>query len=152
VYSGWIIAAWHTEGDNPCATSHARALKSVPPSWYTPAKLTTRYNFPPAQGNGQAVGILEFGGGFFEQDLEKFCKLTGGPVPIVKPISTDGSPTTARDGAEGEVMLDVEIVAGCCPNSTIVLYFANWSEQGWIAALDAVTQDKENDPGVLSVS
>jgi kumamolisin len=133
-------------------TSHARAMKGVPPSWYTPAKLAKHYNFPSAQGDGQTVGILEFGGGFFEQDLEKFCKLTGGAVPVVKPISTDGTPTTTKDGAEGEVMLDVEIVAGCCPKSTIVLYFANWSEQGWIAALDAVTQDKENDPGVLSVS
>jgi kumamolisin len=133
-------------------TSHAKALTTVPASWYTPAKLATHYNFPSAQGNQQSVGILEFGGGFFEQDLEKFCKLTGGSLPVVKPISTDGTPTSAKDGAQGEVMLDVEIVAGCCPKSTIVVYFADWSEQGWITALDASTQDKENDPGVLSCS
>ncbi len=133
-------------------TSHARALTAVPASWYTPSKLATHYNFPSGQGNGQSVGILEFGGGFFEQDLEKFCKLTGGTVPTVKPISTDGAPTSTKDGAEGEVMLDVEIVAGCCPKSTIVVYFADFSEQGWITALDASTQDKENDPGVLSAS
>ena len=93
-------------------SSHARALTAVPASWYTLTKLATHYNFPAAQGNGQTVGILEFGGGFFEQDLEKFCKLTGGVVPVVRPVSTDGTPTSAKDGAEGEVMLDVEIVAG----------------------------------------
>jgi len=133
-------------------TSHAKSLTSVPASWYTPAKLAKHYNFPATQGSGQCVGILEFGGGFFEQDLEKFCKLTGTPVPTVKPISTDGTPTNAKDGAEGEVMLDVEIAAGICPKSSIAVYFSNWSEQGWITALDAVMQDKENDPGVVSVS
>jgi kumamolisin len=132
--------------------SHARALTSVPASWYTPAKLATHYNFPSGQGNGQAIGILEFGGGFFEQDLASFCKLTKTAVPTVKPVSTDGTSTSAKDGAEGEVMLDVEIAAGCCPQSTIVLYFADFSEQGWVTALDAVMQDKENDPGVVSVS
>ena len=133
-------------------TTHAKPLTAAPASWYTPAKLASHYNFPSAQGTPQAVGILEFGGGFFEQDLEKFCKLTKGTVPQVKPISTDGTPTSAKDGAEGEVMLDIEIVGGFCPQSTIVVYFADWSEQGWITALDAVAQDKENDPGVVSVS
>lgn len=133
-------------------TSRGRTAKSVPASWFTPAKLAAHYNFPAGQGNGQSVGILEFGGGFFEQDLESFCKLTGTAVPTVKPISTDGTSTSAKDGAEGEVMLDVEIVAGCCPQSTIVLYFAQFTEQGWVTVLDAVMQDKENDPGVVSVS
>jgi kumamolisin len=133
-------------------TSDAKSFAAVPASWYTPSKLAAHYDFPTGQGDKQSVGILEFGGGFFEQDLEKFCKLTGGQVPTVKPISTDGTPTAAKDGAQGEVMLDVEIVAGCCPKSTIVVYFADWSEQGWITALDAATQDKENDPGVLSAS
>jgi kumamolisin len=133
-------------------TSRARALTAVPASWYTPAKLAAHYNYPAGDGSGQAIGILEFGGGFFEQDLAKFCKLTGTAEPTVKPISTDGTSTSAKDGAEGEVMLDVEIAAGCCPKSTIVLYFADFSEQGWITALDAVMQDKENDPGVVSVS
>jgi len=129
-----------------------KSLTSVPSSWYTPAALATHYNFPAGDGTNQTVGILEFGGGFFEQDLESFCNLTKTAVPTVKPLSTDGTPTNAKDGAEGEVMLDVEVVAGVCPESTIVLYFADWSEQGWITALDAVTQDKTNDPGVVSAS
>jgi kumamolisin len=74
------------------------------------------------------------------------------PVPEVKAISTDGTPTNSKDGAEGEVMLDVEIVAGLCPKAKIVVYFASWGEQGFITALDAAYSDQENDPGVISVS
>ena len=125
---------------------------SVPTSWYTPAALAAHYDFPSGDGSGQVVGILEFGGGYFEQDLRQFCGLTRTGVPTVRPVSVDGTPTNARDGAEGEVMLDVEVVAGACPGSTIVLYFAAWSEQGWIAALDAAIHDTGNSPGVLSAS
>jgi len=138
---------------NPARTnSHVRDTVSIPASWYTPPQLAKHYNFPAGDGAGQVVGILEFGGGFFQNDLNNFCRLASTPVPVVKTVSVDGISTTARDGAEGEVMLDVEIVAGSCPKSTIVVYFAHWSERGWVSILDAVIQDKANDPGVLSIS
>jgi kumamolisin len=125
---------------------------SVPQSWYIPSQLAKHYNFPAGDGTGQTVGLLEFGGGYFPNDLKKFCKLAGVTVPKVIAVSTDGTPTDSKDGAEGEVMLDIEVVAGVCPKANIVVYFAQWSDQGWITALDAVMKDKENDPGVLSVS
>jgi kumamolisin len=132
--------------------NHSRALSSVPSSWYTGSKLATHYNYPAGDGSAQTVGVLEFGGGYFEHDLAKFCTLAGTAIPQVKPVSTDGTSTSAKDGAEGEVMLDVEVLASVCPKSTIVVYFSAWSEQGWISALDAVIQDKENDPGAISIS
>ena len=130
----------------------ARIPQSVPAAWYTPGQLAARYHFPSGNGAGETVGLLEFGGGYFAQDLKKFCALAGVAMPAVKTVSTDGTATDAKDGAEGEVMLDVEVVAGVCPKATIVVYFADWTEQGWIAILDAVTQDGVNDPGVVSVS
>jgi kumamolisin len=133
-------------------TTQAKALTAVPASWYIPSQLAKHYNFPPGDGSGQAIGVLEFGGGYFEQDLQKFCKLAGVAMPEVKAVSTDGTVTAAHDGEEGEVMLDIEILAGICPKSTIVAYFAHFTEQGWITALDAVIADKQNDPGVVSVS
>jgi len=138
---------------NPASSnSHVRDTVSIPAAWYTPPQLAKHYNFPPGDGAGQVIGVLEFGGGFFHNDLNNFCRLNGTPVPVVKTVSVDGISTTAKDGAEGEVMLDVEIVAGACPKSTIVVYFAHWSERGWVSILDAVIQDKMNDPGVLSIS
>jgi kumamolisin len=122
-------------------------------SWYIPSELALHYSFPDGDGQGQTVGLLEFGGGYFEDDLKKFCKMANvSPVPEVKAISTDGTPTNSKDGAEGEVMLDVEIVAGICPKADIAVYFAGWGEQGWITALDAAYSDQENDPGVISAS
>jgi kumamolisin len=73
-------------------------------------------------------------------------------MPTVKAISVDGTPTSQHDGTEGETMLDVEVIAGACPKAKIVAYFAHFSEQGWIAALDALMQDHANDPGVVSIS
>ena len=132
--------------------SKSKTLR-IPASWYVPSQLAAHYNFPAGDGSGQAVGLLEFGGGYFPSDLQGFCKLADvSSMPTVVAVSTDGTATNSRDGAEGEVMLDVEVVAGICPKSTIVVYFAEWTEQGWITAMDAVMQDKAHDPGVVSVS
>jgi kumamolisin len=131
--------------------AHARIL-SVPSQWYTPSELGSHYNFPSGDGSGQTVGLLEFGGGYFADDLKKFCKLVGVAMPKVNPVSADGTATNSHDQAEGEVMLDVEVVAGLCPKANIVVYFAQWSEQGWISALDKSIHDNKNDPGVLSIS
>jgi kumamolisin len=128
------------------------ALSKIPSTWYKSAELAAHYNYPKGDGQGQTVGILEFGGGYFPADLQEYCKLANVPVPTVKPISTDGTSTSAKDGAEGEVMLDIEVVAGVCPRATIAVYFAKFSERGWISALDAAMQDHENNPTVLSVS
>jgi kumamolisin len=125
---------------------------SVPSSWYLPSDLATHYNFPSGDGSGQTVGVLEFGGGYFPDDLQQFCSLANIAMPNVVTVSTDGTATDSKDGAEGEVMLDVEVVAGVCPKANIVVYFAAWSEQGWITILDAAVQDTTNNPGVLSIS
>jgi kumamolisin len=125
---------------------------SVPDSWYLPKELGTRYNFPPGDGTNQAIGLLEFGGGYFPGDLRNFCSLAGIPQPTIVPISVDGTSTGAHDGAEGEVMLDIEVVSGVCPKSSIAVYFAHWGEKGWIKALDAAVHDTKNNPTVLSVS
>ncbi|HET6176454.1 MAG TPA: S53 family peptidase [Candidatus Sulfotelmatobacter sp.] len=133
--------------DDPSASS------PVPSTWYLPSELASHYNFPAGDGTGQTVGLLEFGGGYFPSDLRQFCQLAKiATPPNVTVVSTDGTPTNSKDGAEGEVMLDVEVVAGVCPGANIVVYFASWSEQGWITILDAATQDETNNPGVISIS
>ena len=134
------------------AASH-KPLTSVPSAWYTPSELAAHYNFPSGDGSGQTVGLLEFGGGYFPTDLAEFCKLANiAAPPTVVALSTDGTATNVKDGAEGEVMLDIEVVAGVCPKAKIAVYFAQFTEQGWITAVDAAVHDQTNDPGVLSAS
>ena len=120
--------------------------------WYTSDQLAAHYNFPPGDGAGQTIGLLEFGGGYFPADLKKFCKIASVAMPRVVVVGVDGTSTTKRDGDEGEVMLDIEVVTGACPKASIVVYFAAWTEQGWIAALDTAIQDAKHDLSVVSVS
>jgi kumamolisin len=132
--------------------AHARDVSSVPADWYIPSELAKHYNFPPGDGSGQTVGLLEFGGGYFPADLQQFCDTAGVAMPKVVTVSADGTSTSQRDGAEGEVMLDVEVVAGICPKATIAVYFAHFTEKGWIRVLDTVLRDSKNNPTVLSIS
>lgn len=121
-------------------------------SWFFPAELATIYSFPDGDGSGQTVGILEFGGGYFEDDLATFSQNANIQMPTVRTVSVNNTPTDQRDGAEGEVMLDVEVVGGVCPAATIVVYFSTFDENGWISALDAAVHDAENPLSVISVS
>lgn len=134
------------------AKDHSLA-RSVPSNWYIPSALAAHYNFPSGDGSGQTIGLLEFGGGYFADDLKTFCSLANIPTPpTVTTISTDGAPTDSKDGSQGEVMLDVEVVAGICPKAHVAVYFAEPTDQGFVTAVDAAIHDDKNDPGVLSIS
>jgi kumamolisin len=139
----------HTAAMHATAVAKAKA-KSHP--WFFPADLAGIYNFPNGDGTEQCIGLLEFDGGYFESDLQAFCQAANVPMPTLVPISVDGTPTNQMNDAAVEVMLDVEVVAGVCPKATIPVYFSSFTEKGWINALDAVIQDKQNDPSVVSIS
>ena len=121
-------------------------------SWFFPAELATIYSFPAGDGQGQTVGLLEFGGGYFASDLTTFCQDAGVSVPTVQAISVNNTPTNQKDGAEDEVMLDVEVVAGVCPAATIVVFFSTFDEGGWVDAIDTAVHDTQFPLTVLSCS
>ena len=121
-------------------------------SWFFPAELAAIYSFPNGDGAGQTVGLLEFGGGFFPDDLATFCGNANVAVPTVRTVSVNNTPTDQRDGAEGEVMLDVEVVAGVCPAAAIVVYFSSFDENGWVSAVDTAIHDQTNALTVISCS
>lgn len=121
-------------------------------TWFFPGELATIYSFPAGDGRGQTVGLLEFGGGFFADDLATFCQNANVGVPTVKPVSVNNTPTNQRDGSEGEVMLDVEVVAGVCPAATIVVYFSSFDESGWVDILDTAIHDQDHPMTVISCS
>jgi kumamolisin len=137
----------------PVLDSDRATSSPVPRSWYVPRKLSSHYNFPSGDGRGQTIGLLEFDGGYFRSDLATFCTKSKLPkLPLVTPVSTDGTRTNRRDSGVYEVMLDVETVAGLCPKAKIVVYFSHWSDQGWITGLDYAVHDQTRDPRVLSIS
>ena len=127
-----------------------RTTKNHP--WFFPADLAKIYDFPAGDGAGQSIAILEFGGGFFADDLQAFNRLAGvqsaAPIDV---ISVDHAATNARDGAEGEVMLDVEVIAGIAPQAKLGVYFSSFTEKGWVDVLDRALHDARAN-SVISVS
>jgi kumamolisin len=121
--------------------------------WFFPAELAAAYDYPDGEGSGQTIGLLEFGGGYFAEDLARFGQAAGlASLPTVVPISVDKMPTDTNDEATGEVMLDVEVLAGLCPKATIPVWFSQFTEKGWVDALDAAMHDAKYQPQVLSIS
>jgi kumamolisin len=49
-------------------------------------------------------------------------------------------------------MMDVEIVAGLCPKADTHVYFASWTQKGWIDFLDEVTSGHPATPVAVSIS
>lgn len=130
----------------------------------TPNDLEQRYAFPPGDGAGQELAIAEFGGGYFIEDVTSFCQkydipdAAGNitPVSVGLPwytlVQINKMPPKNREqelGEAGEVMMDVEIVAALCPAATISVYFAPFTEKGWVDLLNQVILQR---PVTLSIS
>ncbi len=136
-----------------------RATSALPPpesrTWFIPQELAQAYRFPDGDGSGQSIAILEFGGKFLPDDLNIFLQQVGLPneSPDVEVRKIRPLPVQDQDDPDaiGEVMLDIEIVAALCPKAAIVVLFSQFTEDGWIANLDAVVSDPDS-PTIVSVS
>ncbi|WP_158799821.1 S8 family serine peptidase [Pedobacter sp. L105] len=130
--------------------SHAAA-----PQAFTADQLAGIYGFPTGvSGKGQCIGIIELGGGFRKTDLTNYFKGLGMTTPVVKAIAVDGGkndPSTA-DGADGEVMLDIEVAGAVAPGAQIAVYFAPNTDQGFLDAITQAIHDTTNKPSVISIS
>ena len=122
---------------------------------YTPVQVGQLYQFPSgATAKGQAIGIIELGGGYRPADITAYFKSLGQPAPSLTAVSVDGgknSPSNANS-ADGEVMLDIEVSAAVAPGAKIVVYFAPNTDQGFIDAIATAVHDTTNKPSVISIS
>jgi kumamolisin len=125
-------------------------------SSYTPVEVAQAYDFPTGvDGAGQCVAIIELGGGFRQSDLDAYFGGLGIATPTVTAVSVDGatnSPEGDPNGADGEVLLDIEVVGAIAPGARIAVYFAPNSDQGFIDAVTTAVHDQENKPSVISIS
>jgi kumamolisin len=135
------------------AAGVATALASANTS-FTPPQLAKLYDFPQLDGSGQCIGIIELGGGSRPADIKAYFAKLGIPAPTVKSISVDhakNTPTTP-DGADGEVMLDIEVAGAIAPKATIAVYFAPNTDRGFLDAITTAIHDQVNKPSVISIS
>ncbi|HTP22091.1 MAG TPA: S53 family peptidase [Solirubrobacteraceae bacterium] len=151
---GDVITGVFGIDERPQARAHLRQ-SATPAQSYTPPEVAAAYSFPTSvNGSGQTAGILELGGGFSQTDLDTYFKSLGLTPPSVSAVSVDGgknSPGTDTD-ADGEVMLDIEVLGSVAPGAKIVVYFAPNTDQGFIDALSTAVHDTTNKPSVVSIS
>jgi kumamolisin len=142
--------------NRPQAKPHFRIRRpNVEATSYTPVQVAQAYQFPAsATGTGQTIGIIELGGGYRQTDLTAYFKSLGLATPAVTTVSVDGgknSPSTAS-GADGEVMLDIEVAAAVAAGAKVAVYFAPNTDQGFIDAITTAVHDTTNKPSVISIS
>ncbi len=140
--------------DRPQARAHVRR-RAFDPTSYTPGQVAQAYGFPSgASGVGETVGILELGGGFSTADLSTYFAGLSLAAPSVTAVSVDGGqndPGKDTD-ADGEVMLDVEVIGAVANGASIAVYFAPNTDQGFIDGLSTAVHDAANKPSVISIS
>src|ERR1019366_4896728 len=93
-----------------------------------------------ADGTGQAIAIIEFGGGFAESDLNTYFSGLGITTPSVTAVGVDGASNMAGQdptGADGKVLLDIEVAGSVAPGAAQVVYFSPNTDHGFV---DAVTE------------
>jgi len=149
--------------DRPRVQPHFRMVKDAgkrkpraATTAYTPIEVAKLYNFPGhLDGKGQTIAILEFGGGYHPDELNKyFAKLHVKPPRIIA-VSVGGAhnaPTGKADSADGEVLLDIEVCGAVAPGAQIVVYFAPNTDDGFINALYAAIHDNLRRPSIVSIS
>jgi kumamolisin len=119
----------------------------------TPVEVANLYGFPPGDGSGQTIGIVELGGGFSQADLTTYFNGLGLPVPSVTAVSVMGGSNNpgVDPKSDGEVMLDIEIVGAVAPRAVQRVYFAPNNDAGFLAAVKAAIHDSTK-PAAVSIS
>ena len=121
---------------------------------HDPNEVAQIYDYPPGDGTGQCIGIIELGGGFQLDDLTNYFRSLNINPPQVISVSVDGganSPSTP-DSADGEVMLDIEVAGAIAPSAKMIVYFAPNTDRGFLDAITTAVHDSANQPSVISIS
>jgi len=141
----WPRSARHRRIAMPATTSR------VPLS---AAEVAERYAFPDADGSGQTIGIIQFGGSFKADDFTKCLQGQGLAVPSVLTKRVDDAVAThALEGEfDEELALDVQIAGQLAPGATLVLYAAPHTERGLLDAIRTALFDEVHRPQILSIS
>jgi kumamolisin len=122
---------------------------------YTPVQLGQIYRFPAGtDGSGETIAIIELGGGFDQADLDTYFAGLGIRGPTVSAVGVDGGANTPGqdpNGADGEVLLDIEVAGALAPAAAIVVYFAPNTDAGFVDAV-ATAAHTTPTPTAMSIS
>jgi kumamolisin len=145
--------------DRPQATPDCRfvphdRVEQARHTSFTPSRIAELYEFPRRlDGSGQRIAVLELGGGFRRSQLRRYFEKLGKPMPKLTAVSVDGARNRpgSDHGADGEVVLDVEVIGAIVPGAEQLVYFAPTSARGFVDAVTTALFDPRG-PSVLSIS
>ena len=148
---------------------HRFVSRAAQPLNYLPPEIADFYSFPDADGAGQTIAILVFNGalgdsgqtavgGYSQKLVKNYFKDT---LHIVPPKLTDvvvhGPGNKPGDGSQdsdvtGEVLLDICMAGAIAPKAKFMMYFTEFTEQGWVDALTSAVTATQNRPSIISIS
>jgi kumamolisin len=145
--------------DRPQATPDCRAVpreraEEARRTSFTPPRIAELYEFPRhLDGSGQRIAVLELGGGFRRPRLRSYFEKLGRPMPAIAAVSVDGARNRPGHdhGADGEVVLDIEVIGAIAPGAEQLVYFAPASDRGFLDAVTTALFDPRG-PSILSIS
>jgi kumamolisin len=141
--------------DRPQARARFRPAAAAATS-FTPPQLGTVYRFPQGTtGAGQTLAILELGGGYSDADLTAYWSRIGlDAPPTVTAVGVDGGANTPDgdpSGADGEVLLDIEVAGSLAPAAGLRVHFAPNTDRGFLDALSTAVHATPT-PAAVSIS
>jgi kumamolisin len=171
-----IVEAVFGLDNRPMGRAYLKKRKPIisraqpPRNTYLPPQVAQLYNFPPGtDGSGQCIAIFAFNGqlgdtgasalgGYDPQSIKAyFEQVLGIPMPQITTVVVHGPGNVPGDGtqdtdATGEVLLDIQVAGGVAPGAKLVMYFTEFTEQGWVDAVMAASTDTDNKPSIFSIS
>jgi kumamolisin len=152
--TGVVVAVLGLD-DRPQGRARFRPA-AAPSTSFTPLQLGRVYRFPDGTtGQGRTLAILELGGGYTQADLDAYWSQIGlSAPPTVTAVGVDGAsnaPEGTPDGADGEVLLDIEVAGALAPGADLVVYFAPNTDRGFLDAL-ATAVHADPTPTAVSIS
>ena len=137
----------------PQARPHSRIKPRAASAGHRPQDIAQLYGFPSGTGAGQTVSLIELGGNFGPADLATYFAdvgVTTPPVVSAVNVTKNPEPYGSDPGADGEVMLDVEVVGAIAPGAHIQVYFADNTDAGFYDAASRAVHDGST--SVVSIS
>lgn len=110
----------------------------------TAVQVAKAYNVPKGYtGKGVTIGVIELGGGFSQSDLVAYFGKLGLPVPSVTSVPVGGgkNQSDGPNGADGEVLLDIEVLGSVAPGANQRVYFCPNTDTGFLEGIQQAIKD-----------
>lgn len=153
-WSGAVVAVLGLDNRRQAEARYRRVYPRTVGTGFTPLQLATAYALPEGDGTGQTIAIIELGGGFGQADLDAYFGGLGLTSPSVVAVGVDGAanaPGRDPQGADGEVLLDIEVAGAIAPGAGQLVYFAPNTDDGFVDAITAAAH-ATSAPTAMSIS